>query len=492
MKIRFSIILFLSFITHSLKAQYAEDALRSSETTFGGTARIQSMAGAQTAIGGEIGNLSGNPAGLGFYRRSDFSLSPALRFGSSETEFLGNLHTENRDNFNISSMGFVITQLNQNYTGSDVKNGWVSYSFGLGVNRINTFHSNRFFSGFNTQNSLSQFYSESANQYGLSSDYLQNDQITTMEDMAYASYIVDYDFNDSVYYAISTGNQLQKQRDKIKGAQNMWSFAFGANYSNKLYLGASIGLGSLKYRRITQYEETGITDTIYNVSDFKLNEDHNLSGTSFNLKLGFIYRPIDLIRIGASIQTPDYYSMIETFTTDLRSTRNDTALTFDPLRYVFEYNLRAPFRINYGVAFFFKKYGFISADVEQVNYGQARLNTSSDDINFESKNNSDIKNTYKKAFNYRFGGEVNIGSFALRAGYAIYGDPFKNTIIDRSRTSITGGMGYKIENYYVDLAFINTAYKNLYTPYTLNNNTEPRVNTNYQFNTVLLTIGTKF
>ena len=39
-----------------------------------GTARLMGIGGTKTALGGDIGTISGNPAGLGFYNSSEFSI----------------------------------------------------------------------------------------------------------------------------------------------------------------------------------------------------------------------------------------------------------------------------------------------------------------------------------------------------------------------------------------------------------------------------------
>ncbi|HSI91080.1 MAG TPA: hypothetical protein VK927_08185, partial [Adhaeribacter sp.] len=61
-------------------AQNEVDALRYSNLSFGGTARIQGIGGAQTALGADASSMNGNPAGLGFYRKSEFTFSPGLNF----------------------------------------------------------------------------------------------------------------------------------------------------------------------------------------------------------------------------------------------------------------------------------------------------------------------------------------------------------------------------------------------------------------------------
>lgn len=52
-------------------AQSAPDAYQLNQTDLRGTARFVSMAGAFTALGGDLTTLGQNPAGLGVYRTSE-------------------------------------------------------------------------------------------------------------------------------------------------------------------------------------------------------------------------------------------------------------------------------------------------------------------------------------------------------------------------------------------------------------------------------------
>lgn len=53
-------------VTKSGFAQYSADALKFSQFQTGSTSRIKAIGNAGTAIGGDLSNISGNPAGLGF------------------------------------------------------------------------------------------------------------------------------------------------------------------------------------------------------------------------------------------------------------------------------------------------------------------------------------------------------------------------------------------------------------------------------------------
>ena len=78
-------ILTISFFLSLLisNAQNETDALRFSQTFPGGTARTIGMSGAFGAFGGDFSTLSINPAGIGVYRSSEFSITPAMNYMSS-------------------------------------------------------------------------------------------------------------------------------------------------------------------------------------------------------------------------------------------------------------------------------------------------------------------------------------------------------------------------------------------------------------------------
>ena len=68
---------------------YYEDALRfgRSDYSLGSTARMQAIGGAQISLGGDISSAVSNPAGLGFFNKSVFTVSPSLNFATSNTDY---------------------------------------------------------------------------------------------------------------------------------------------------------------------------------------------------------------------------------------------------------------------------------------------------------------------------------------------------------------------------------------------------------------------
>src|SRR5437868_11652291 len=68
-------------------AQEPADALRYSWYIQGGTARQQAIGGAMGSLGGEISATFVNPAGIAFYRTSDFVLTPGYNFVSNKSSY---------------------------------------------------------------------------------------------------------------------------------------------------------------------------------------------------------------------------------------------------------------------------------------------------------------------------------------------------------------------------------------------------------------------
>jgi hypothetical protein len=115
---------------------YYNDALRFSRLTFGGSARFQGLGGATTALGGDIGALSSNPAGLGMYNRSDMSITAGIGSASASSNYLGNEQKDKKSFFNFPSTGMVFGG-----PKDDTINAWKGGTFGIGLTNLNSFQS---------------------------------------------------------------------------------------------------------------------------------------------------------------------------------------------------------------------------------------------------------------------------------------------------------------------------------------------------------------
>ena len=101
-------IAILILATQKISAQVPEEALRLSWKPQMGTARNQAIGGAMGSLGGDATANLVNPAGLAFYKTSDFLLTPAFQFGKETGTFRGTTNTgASQNNFGLGTSGFV-------------------------------------------------------------------------------------------------------------------------------------------------------------------------------------------------------------------------------------------------------------------------------------------------------------------------------------------------------------------------------------------------
>lgn len=478
-KLLYSLISILVISTGQTYAQYAADAVRFSQTIFGGSARYQAIGGASYALGGDIGSLSGNPAGIGLYTRSDFSISGLYLSNNVDANYLNNLNKSNKDNINLMNGGFVVTQ--------DVygNGNWKSVSFGVGVNQSANFTNNTTFSGFNANNSITRFFAESANSFGLGD--------RSLEEMAFNGFLINPNQNNTAFVPASNGNVNQLEQDITRGGITEVNIVGAANLDNRFYIGLSLNFVNLNYRKSSFYTETGINDPQFSVSSLELEENQEVTGNGAKATLGLIFRPVDAVRIGLGVETPTFYELSETFDFRLSSFFSNGDAPIIPSRETsfFDYKIRTPFKLNAGLAFFLNDAGFISVDVEQLNYKRIGFESDFATTNVNTKNR--LLNDYRTAYNIRLGAEARVGLINLRAGYAMYGSPLNvPNADDFNRKVISAGMGYRIKDVYLDFALVNSTSENSFSPYLLDNFTEPTAFLKNSRTNGVLTLGVRF
>ncbi|WP_192822967.1 OmpP1/FadL family transporter [Rufibacter sp. LB8] len=479
-------------------AQTEIDILRYSRTDFGGTARTMGIGGANVGLGGDAGNLYSNPAGLGLFRRSEISVSAGMNFNEVNSTVEGSAGMNNRNNLNIPHFSAVFSTRK----ADDEEGDWRASNFGISFTRQNNFNQRVFYRGVAGQNSMR--FGEYAAQLANADDPTGAHDFTlnSLQELAYETYLLSEDDFGYFLRDVSLTNPYQETIES-SGSQNQWDFSYGASFRDKLFLGASIGLSSLKFKQTRTYTET---DPAANISNVTLYDNLSTEGTGVNIKIGALFKPVDALRIGVSMQTPTWYTLTDNFRTQLDvnfNTAPEPTLnlfqTFSTDDGVYEYNLTTPFRANGGVAAFIGKYGFVTADMEYVDYSAGKL--SAGDYNFQDENMA-AKSVYSSAVNYRLGAEARLDVFRLRAGYALYGDPFKNSSVDQAKTYLTGGFGIRQTNYFIDAALVYSKFNSVYSPYVNSDFavqgseyeglTTPEVNSKHENTNFVVTFGWNF
>ncbi len=506
----------LSFGYQQTKAQTLTDnAFTISRDLNSGTARFKAMGGVNTALGGDISSISGNPAGLGFYGQSDVSVTVGYFNSQNKAEYFGNSTTMNNGKFGIENAGVVIHY--PTYNNTDF--GWKNFNFGISLDRQNNFNDYLKYSGTNTESTILHEFTElmeATPSFG--SEFM-------------GSYLVDRKLGENGYYfptVLEADPKNQQYENEITGQKYQTSISFGANYSNKFYIGAKVGIVSLNYdSKKTNFEkgwtktaeeirrenpqsnfgkpgtvENGYTDLSYELTDIR---DVKIKGVGANFGIGMIFKPTWDWNIGVNITSPTWTEVqeeayIETIV-DYYRTENSSETVKpgygSPVENpVYDYAIVTPWKTSVGFTKFFGR-GLLSADVEYVNYQSIkyRETVQDPDYNFENSENYKIEDTYKGAFNLNVGGEVLITDrLAARAGFRLLSSPYKGS--ETSDYIYSAGLGYVIsKSFYVDLT--GMMYKSLsfqHNPYWIENNQIPLPTANVKntMSNAVLTIGAKF
>jgi len=433
-------------VSCNLVAQNETEALRYSQMYWGGTARNTAVGGAFGAVGADFSSLSINPAGMGVYKKSEFSLSPSLYYGKNINTYQTTESEDYKYNFNFGNLGLVCT-FPLTTIASD-KPQWKSIQFGFGLNRLANYNSNITIEGNTNSSSIIDVFLNKAN--GVSPSNL--DAFDTQ--LAYDAYIINPDnvANNTYKSALQHGDITQRKTMNTKGSMNEWDFSLSGNYNDVLYLGGTLGLVGFNYTEDSQYEEIDRLDTMTYFKNFTIKDNLSTNGSGVNFKFGFLVQPAKFIRFGGAIHTPTFFYKIEDTYTRNFSSNIDTAIyTLDPVESKFRYELNTPLRLLGNVAFIINKLGFISFDYEYVDYSTARMRSS--DYNFFVENNT-VKTIYQGTHNFRGGAEFNLKPILLRAGYAYYTSPYKSSNVnDNAKSIISGGIGLRSQQYFLDFTY---------------------------------------
>lgn len=470
----------ISAITTDAFSQNIMDALRYSYITPGGSARFMSMGSSFGALGGDFSSLSINPAGIGVYRSSEISFSPSLYHNNLSSTYYDTRNEDYRYNFNVHNLGGVFTL---SIPGDNDIPGWRNINFGIGINRHNDFNFRRFTEGVNPDNSILTYWQEGG--------YLS--------DLAWDAFLTDNEDIDPYNGGLQT-----IQNSRTKGSIREFVLNIGANYNDRLYIGTTFGFPRVRYEEVITHEETDVENIITNLHAFSYKHNLQTTGTGFNFKFGTIYRITDMIRVGAAIHTPTFYSLTDKWTDKVESdiTAGEYVGGYEDFeegeRYqsssdasgIFDYELNTPLKAIGSLGFVFGTYGLINIDYEYIDYSNARLR--SDDYAFTDENNI-IKSDLRQQHVIRAGGELKLPvmqPFALRGGYALYSNPYRTDVNNTEKSIITAGFGMREENYFVDIAYMISFQNEDYYPYG-SDFTQP-IENEFTRNAFVLTLGYRF
>ncbi len=506
-------------------AQIAEDALKLTWQPSFGTARYMAIGGAMVGLGGEISSAHNNPAGLGFYKNGEFVFSPGFSIGkgTNTIDYRGNngQKADNKGAFNLGTTGIIIA-------GSADSRNVKSAALSLSISKIADYNNLINYKGLNTYSSGAERYAEEfrASKQNID-DALNNKFLSLGTRLALYTYLVDTLTLGGVKQVVAfselgaTSGLNQENRIYTKGSANELALSLGVNKDEKLFFGASVGMPIMNYNRTTEYTESDAT-TINNngFSYYNYAEKLKTLGVGFNVKLGLIYRPIERVRFGFTINTPTVYSLTDQ-TTGIMNTKIENlaslpgrifANTASFTEQVFtdgakniesKYTFITPWKIAAGASYVFretenvkKQRAFIAADVEYVTQRSMQYSSLTADDQESVKHyknvNENIKAIYKNVFNFKLGGEIKLNTIMLRLGGAFYGNPNKDATLKQNRINLSGGLGYRHKGIFIDATYIHQLNKGIDMPYRLGDKANTFATTKNTSGSIMLTIGTKF
>lgn len=496
MKRLYALVLSLAAFAASAGAQTMYDALTLSENSYNGTARSIALGNALTAVGGDLGSLTLNPAGSSVAGYSQFTITPNISVSSFTTTGTDGMNDEvstNHTRFNLYNIGTIINVDTGNQFG--IKN----FSFGFVANSAANYLGEMFGSGINSNTSFMgemAVLADGTNSNVLNGNYAyENSNAPWRAILGYQTGMIStYGGQNNQYVgtteavfddgSIGLASDLNQEYGRlITGNKTDLLLNFGMNLGDILHMGLNIGMVSTNYRSDSYIRESPVTDipitfddgTVVSLREARMRENLRWDASGIYAKFGFILTPGAGLRLGAAIQTPTAMTINERYQIDGYthfSNSSANAKSTSPEN-DFTYRLKSPYRFNVGAAWSALGVLLVSADYEMCDYSTMDFRPSyeSDDRYMFIDTNHEIASYMGTAHTFRAGLEVKpVPAIALRVGYNYQTNPQKNAdfeYVDSNRNSIALGLGYSSGgSFFADLALRRTTLPDEYVyPY---------------------------
>lgn len=359
-------ILLILLLAYSLSPiAYSQDVQRFAERSTIGSARYVGMGGAMTAIGGDPSAAMVNPAGLGLYRRSEISVS--IDETIDNTQQVGSNDTYQRTRFAAPQISAIWA-----WGNSQKQRGLVYNNFMFSHNRLATFNRDIVVKGAG-MGMVPTICNITNDEGGVSEEFLVNKpwddvEIGWLSILGYEAYLIDPIENNKWKPAVDfTDGSLSISET---GTSDQYTISWAGNISNQWYIGIGLNIPTINYTKHTSLRE----ENKQNSSSAELKSMFHVSGVGVSGSFGLIYRPIQALRIGASLQTPTILSLSRQSTGDMYSTiAGQKYEVLTPESGVMDIDIASPLRTSVSVAGQLGKIGLIA-----VQYDYAHSNEMED------------------------------------------------------------------------------------------------------------------
>lgn len=326
------------------------------------------------------------------------------------------------------------------------------------------------------------------------------------------------DANGNYIYDIFLAGPLNQAYSRnITGSKYDVLFNVGFNFGDTFFVGANLGVTSLNYNYDECYKEAAENPSAFEIdfgdkgktcfSDYRTRYSYTADGSGVYGKFGFLWRPIDGIRVGAAVQTPTIMEINESWRQDVNVNYTDASFNGSAKTPEgdYSYRLRSPYRLNAGAAFTFAGMALVSADYEMTDYSTMKFMSKDGGWSNDtfSSLNDQIRNCMGVSHMVRIGAEFKpLPEIAVRAGYNftttpeyVYEGNSKTKLNDRIN-AFSVGLGYSSNgSFFADIAARMTMLADEYiSPYAdyLSDLASPMILNKRDIYNVTATIGWRF
>ncbi len=463
------ILLLFAVITTavSTNAQNINDVLRFSLEDIQGTARFQGLSGAFGALGGDLSALNINPAGSVIFNNNYITVSGTNYNSSNDTRYFNGFNSTNESNVELNQAGGVLV-----FKSPDENAEWKKFSLAFNYDIVNNFD-NEFFATGTSNQSIDQYFLDFAQGQALGplliqpGEFIEEAFLDIGSSLGFGAQqaflgffggVIDpVDINDDNnvdYVSNGTFTSVNQEFLQITSGQNSkFTANFATQYQGWLSLGINLNFHDVSFEKLTIFNEDGYDAS----SALQFVEFDNLQrtfGDGFSFSLGGIAKLNDVVRLGASYQSPTWYRFEDQLSQRINTNLADSEIDFInfSLTTIFPtYRIQVPSKLNGSLALIFGKQGLLSFDYGYQDLSNAELRPTSD-AGFASENDL-IENQLKAVSTFRVGGEYKIQQFSLRGGYRFEESPFDNGNAVGDLTGFSVGVGYNFGPTKLDLTF---------------------------------------
>ena len=285
---RLLLILFLAYCL--LPIAHSQDVQRFAERQIIGTARYVGMGGAMTAIGGDPSAVQDNPAGLGLYRRGEIMLTVDGTIDQT-------CQNDSRDVYQRARFALPQVSAVWAWGNPSKQRGMIYNNFMFSIQRLANYNRDVLVEGVGM--GMVETICEKTN--GLAEEFLidmpwNDEEVGWLSILGYEGYLIDPVVDNQWITAVDFSSGTLSVSET--GSADQYTLSWAGNISNQWYVGLSLNIPTITYTKRTSLLETSRNNSA------ELKSMYYASGIGVSGAVGLIYRPIQSLRIGASLQTP--------------------------------------------------------------------------------------------------------------------------------------------------------------------------------------------